>query len=133
MSELADQGRSREPNNLHKDVLDRLAMKIVGGAYGMGEALPIEAELCRTLGVGRSTLREAVRVLTSKGLLEVRPRNGTRVRPQSSWRRLDRDVVRWTFAAGPDDGLLSDLLEARLIIEPEAAALSASRPRPPTS
>ena len=112
---------------LHRIVLDSLAADIVGGRIGVGEALPTESDLCRTLEVGRSTLREAIRVLVDKGMLEVRPRSGTRVRERDQWRRLDSDVVRWTLADGPDPALFADLIEARRIFEPEAAALAAKR------
>jgi GntR family transcriptional regulator, galactonate operon transcriptional repressor len=112
---------------LHRTVLDRLATNIISGQYPVGEAIPTEAELCKSLSVGRSTLREAIRVLVDKGILEVRTRNGTRVRPRQDWRRLDADLIRWTFGYGPDPSLFADLIEARRIFEPAAAALAARR------
>jgi DNA-binding FadR family transcriptional regulator len=112
---------------LQDTVLERLARDIVRGRYGEGATLPTEADLAQEFAVGRSTVREAVRVLVSKGMIEVRPRNGTRVRLRSDWRQLDPDLVRWTFAEGPDPGLLHDLIEVRRIVEPEAAALAARR------
>lgn len=112
---------------LHRTVLDTLATDIISGHYPTGEALPTEAELCKSLSVGRSTVREAIRVLVDKGMLEVRTRNGTRVRPRQDWRRLDADLIRWTFGFGPDPALFADLIEARRIFEPAAAALAAER------
>ncbi len=112
---------------LHRTVLDTLAANIISGGYPIGEAIPTEAELCKSLAVGRSTLREAIRVLVDKGMLEVRTRNGTRVRPRQDWRRLDADLIRWTFGFGPDHALFADLIEARRIFEPAAAALAAER------
>jgi DNA-binding FadR family transcriptional regulator len=120
-------GSAASTRTLHRVVLDALAADIAGGAIGPGQALPTETELCQTLQVGRSTLREAIRVLVDKGMLEVRTRAGTRVRPRSDWRRLDADVIRWTTAQGPDTALFADLIEARRIFEPEAAALAARR------
>ncbi len=112
---------------LHRTVLDTLATNIISGLYPTGEAIPTEAELCKSLSVGRSTLREAIRVLVDKGMLEVRTRNGTRVRQRQDWRRLDADLIRWTFGFGPDPSLFADLIEARRIFEPAAAALAAER------
>ena len=115
------------PRTLQDTVLERLARDIVRGRYAEGAYLPTEAVLAAEFAVGRSTVREVVRVLVSKAMLEVRPRNGTRVRPRAQWRQLDRDLVRWTFAEGPDPALLHDLIEVRRIVEPEAAALAAER------
>jgi GntR family galactonate operon transcriptional repressor len=115
------------PRTLQDAVLERLARDIVKGRYGEATLLPTEAELAAEFAVGRSTVREVVRVLVSKAMLEVRPRNGTRVRPRAQWRQLDPDLVRWTFAEGPDPALLHDLIEVRRIVEPEAAALAAER------
>lgn len=112
---------------LQDTVLERLARDIVKGRFAEGALLPTEADLAAEFAVGRSTVREAVRVLVSKAMLEVRPRNGTRVRPRSQWRQLDRDLVRWTFAEGPDPALLRDLMEVRRIVEPAAAELAAAR------
>jgi DNA-binding FadR family transcriptional regulator len=99
----------------------------VRGRYRPGELLPVEAELSAALAVGRSSLREAVRVLVDKGMLEVKPRIGTRVTPRTAWRRLDPDVIRWSLRGGPDPGFFAALIEARRIFEPAAAALAAER------
>lgn len=112
---------------LHRLVIDRLATEIISGAVAAGDLLPVEAELCVALGVGRSSIREAMRVLADKGMVEVRTRTGARVLPRSSWKRLDADVVRWIVAAGADQEFLADLVEARRIFEPAAAAIAAER------
>ena len=112
---------------LHRKVVDMLAMQIIRGEYEAGSPLPVEAEVCRALGVGRSSVREAMRVLADKGMIEVRPRTGTKVLDRASWRRLDPDLVRWMLAAGGDQELLADLVEARRILEPAAAMLAAKR------
>lgn len=112
---------------LHRSVVERVAMDILGGLYPPGETLPSEVELGARLGVGRSSIREAMRVLADKGIVRVNTRTGARVNDRRLWRRLDPDVVRWTLAAGPDAEFLGHLIEARRIIEPEAAALAARR------
>ena len=111
--------------NLHGQVVKALGHGVLGGAYPAGELLPNEEELCRTLDVSRTALREAIKVLAAKGLLESRPRVGTWVRPQSSWNMLDPDVLSWRCATGPDAQFLRHLTEMREIIEPAAAALAA--------
>ena len=72
-------------------------------------------------------LRESVKVLASKGLLEVRPKIGIRVRPRSEWNLLDPELLVWQFEAGMDDQLLRNLVEVRLIVEMGAAGLAAMR------
>src|SRR3546814_6993652 len=71
--------------------------------------------------------REAVRILAAKGLVESRPKTGTRVSPQAKWHLLDPDVLSWIFEFEPGDDLLASLFELRKIVEPEAAALAAQR------
>lgn len=112
---------------LHRQVVEHIALQIIGGEYPAGSFLPVEADLCDMLGVGRSSVREAMRVLTDKGMVEVRTRSGARVLGRESWRRLDPDVVGWTLSRGADRQFLSDLVEARRIFEPAAAALAAER------
>nr|WP_315428943.1 FadR/GntR family transcriptional regulator [uncultured Albidiferax sp.] len=111
--------------NLHGQVVKALGHGVLGGTYPAGELLPNEEELCRTLDVSRTALREAIKVLAAKGLLESRPRVGTWVRPESSWNMLDPDVLSWRCATGPDAQFLRHLTEMREIIEPAAAALAA--------
>lgn len=104
-----------------------LGSRILGGAYPPGEALPREDELCRMLGVSRTSVREAVKVLSAKGLVEARRRGGVRVLPRSDWRLLDPVVLSWHPAIQDDEALLAGLLEARRIVEPAAAELAARR------
>jgi DNA-binding FadR family transcriptional regulator len=120
-------GQPLRKGRLHRAVVDRLALDIVRGRHRAGALLPVEADLSAALEVGRSSLREAVRVLVDKGMLEVKPRIGTRVTARGAWRRLDPDVIRWTLSAGPDPEFFSALIEARRIFEPAAAELAAKR------
>ena len=110
---------------LHGQVVHELGRRVVGGGYPAGALLPNEELLCQELQVSRSALREAVKVLAGKGLLEPRPRIGTRVRPRALWNLLDPDILAWHCATGADAAFLHHLTELREIIEPAAAALAA--------
>jgi DNA-binding FadR family transcriptional regulator len=115
------------PKSFHAAVVDRLAAMIIGGDSGMGSQLPTEGELCATMGVSRTILREAVKTLVAKGMLVTGPRTGTRTRTPADWNLLDPDVIRWRLEAGVDQAFVRDILELRLAIEPEAAKLAAQR------
>lgn len=105
-----------------------LGRKIVDGTYPPEETLPIEPDLAEALGVGRTALREAIKVLSGKNLLDTGRRSGTKVLPPESWNALDPEVIRWSMAS-PEQAklLLADLTEMRRVIEPAAAALAAER------
>jgi DNA-binding FadR family transcriptional regulator len=108
----------------------RLAEPILAGDLKPGEVLPNEVQLCADLAISRTALREAIRVLAAKGLIETKPRTGTRVRPRESWNLLDPDVLGWRHYGVPDLGFVRSLMEARHIIEPAAAELAAERATP---
>ncbi|MER5177264.1 FadR/GntR family transcriptional regulator [Streptomyces sp. NPDC002896] len=114
---------------MHQRVVDELGLRIVGGAWEPGQPLPVEDVLATEIGVSRGALREAVKALVAKGMLDVRPRTGTRVLPPEHWNHLDRDVLRWQ-QAGDSAALLRDTGELRRIVEPEAARLAAGRADP---
>lgn len=114
---------------MHQRVVDELGRRIVGGAWQPGEPLPVEDALAAEIGVSRGVLREAVKALAAKGMLQVRPRTGTRVLPPEHWNHLDRDVLRWK-QTGDATALLRDTGELRRIVEPEAARLAAERAGP---
>ncbi|MGY0398399.1 MAG: FadR/GntR family transcriptional regulator [Ostreibacterium sp.] len=103
------------------ETLSTLSSDIVGKRWKEGEALPKESDLVEELGVSRSVIREACRILGAKGLIKSRTSDGTRVQPRSLWRLLDPDVMEWRLKAGDRDDLLRDLLQLRLIIEPGIA------------
>ena len=111
--------------NLHGQVVHELGRRIVGGTCPPGQALPNEEDLCRELGVSRTALRESVKVLAAKGLVESRPRIGTRVRANEDWNMLDPDVLAWRCATLPDAHFVLQLNEMREIIEPASAGLAA--------
>ncbi|RYZ60112.1 MAG: FadR family transcriptional regulator, partial [Proteobacteria bacterium] len=104
-----------------------LGVRILKGELPEGHVFPDELELASQLGISRSVLREALRVLSAKGLVEARPRTGTRVCPRRQWSLLDPDLLAWRFEARPSRKFLRDLFELRLMVEPEAAALAATR------
>lgn len=108
-------------------VIEALGRAIVGGTYQPGELLPREAELTEEYEVSRTSVREAMKVLSAKGLVEIRPKVGTRVRPMSLWNTFDSDLLVWTYEEGRGAGLMRDLVELRQIVEPSAARLAASR------
>ena len=110
------------------DALEKLGRRIASGSIAEGETLPIEPELATELNVSRSTVREVVRTLIALGMVEVRPRIGTRVRPSGEWNLLNRDVLRWMSPEdAPNPVILAAIGEARHVFEPSAAALAAER------
>jgi DNA-binding FadR family transcriptional regulator len=112
---------------LHGEVVHLIGLRIVSGELAPGQALPPEDELTSDIAVSRTVLREAVRVLAAKGLVEARPKTGTRVRPRTAWNILDPDVLNWRIEAGNDRTLYEEMTEVRLAIEPLAARLGATR------
>jgi len=112
---------------LHAQVARELGLQILEGKLAPGTVLPNETEFGQQLGVSRTALREAVKVLAAKGLVEVRRKTGTRIRPQHDWNALDPDVLNWQFSGKGFEVGIPDLLELRLIIEPAGARLAAER------
>lgn len=111
--------------NLAYQVVEELGTAIVSGFYGAQNPIPIQGNLHKQYGTSRSTLREAVKVLTAKGLLGARPRQGTWVEPEENWNWLDADVLRWSRGAELSWPLLRELAQFRLAVEPKAAAIAA--------
>jgi DNA-binding FadR family transcriptional regulator len=114
--------------NLHGHVVQVLGQRIVSGALKPGEVLPPEATMADEMDVSRTSLREAMKVLSAKGLVEARPKVGTRVRDARFWNQLDADVLAWRCSSMPTMDFVEKLSEMREIIEPAAAA-SAARHR----
>jgi GntR family transcriptional regulator, galactonate operon transcriptional repressor len=116
------------PESLHNRVTRALALQLIRAERnGQLIAFPNEAELCKQVGVSRSILREAVKVLENKGMVQVRPRSGTKARPRTDWNQLDPDILNWQSELKPDPRFLRDLCEVRLAIEPIAAGFAALR------
>jgi DNA-binding FadR family transcriptional regulator len=112
--------------NLTFRVMEDLGVAIVTGRYSEDNPFPIEAMLCEQYGVSRSVLREAVKMLTAKGLLGARPRHGTWVQPEHGWNFLDPDVLRWLLERKLSFQLLAEFTQMRMAVEPVAAAMAAT-------
>jgi GntR family galactonate operon transcriptional repressor len=125
VSSAAPEDRNYHRGGVHGRLVHELGRAIVGGGYIVGQALPTEADLMAEFGSGRSAVREAVKVLTAKGLVRARTKAGTVVQPETSWNLLDPDVLAWRYEADPTDKQLEDLSGMRIAFEPEAARLAA--------
>ena len=121
---LSDEGTPQLGRNLTYGLLDSLGRAIVTGRFDH-DPFPTEAELAKQHSVSRSVTREAVKMLTAKGLLSARPRQGTVVQPTTSWNLFDTDVLRWLLERQFSVNLLRQFNQLRVAIEPEAAALAA--------
>jgi DNA-binding FadR family transcriptional regulator len=110
--------------SLHDKVVRHLALQILKGGV---TTLPNEADLGKELRVSRSILRESIKVLAAKGLLEVGPKTGTRVRPRKEWNLLDPQLLEWISENGIEEHFFENLSELRSILEPKAAELAALR------
>jgi GntR family transcriptional regulator, galactonate operon transcriptional repressor len=106
---------------------ESIGRRIVSGNWKPGSVLPSFDQLADEFSVSRLSVREAMRALAAKGLVDSKPRRGTVVRPRSDWSRLDPDVLTWQIGDAPNAAFVRSLFEARSIIEPEAAALVALR------
>ncbi|GLQ52522.1 FadR/GntR family transcriptional regulator [Dyella flava] len=119
--------RATDARNLHGHVVRELGRRIVTGEFRSGDVLPREEVLAESMQVSRTALREALKVLSAKGLIEARPKIGTRVRAMEYWNQLDADVLSWRCISMPTDDFIEKLVEMREIIEPAAAAAAARR------
>lgn len=111
---------------LHGRVVDELGLKILSGRLEAGAIVDTE-ELAAEYDVSRTVVREALKVLAGKGLIDARPRRGTFVRERMNWNLLDPDVLRWQFDSVTDLSILEKLHEVRVMVEPAAAQLAAIR------
>lgn len=99
---------------------------IISGKIEPGATVPREAELAQRYDVSRNTLREAMKSLSAKALVEISPRRGTIVLPKARWNMLDKDVIDWIGPAlWTDKIFLTEILVMRAAIEPVAAAQAA--------
>lgn len=114
-------------NSITFDVTNHLGREIISGRYPPGSIMPNEAEISATFSVSRSAVREAVKMLTAKGLVESRPRRGTQVLPSNGWNFFDREVLVWLREGHPDPSIIVELLQLRLGVEPQAAFIAATQ------
>lgn len=116
------------PTGIAKDTVNILGQRIANDIYSQDEIMPTEPELAASLGVSRTTIRDAIKVLSGMGLVRTARRYGTRVRPVKEWNLLDSDLVGWHNLNHPRiKRMYSETTELRTIIEPAAAALAAQR------
>ena len=117
-------------SNLSHRVTQELGRAIVCGDYVADDSFPTEAELCLKFGVSRTAVREAVKMLSAKGLVSSKPRQGIRIMPEEDWNILDPDLLQWSLEGNPTRRVLKEFFQMRIAIEPEAAALGARFSRP---
>jgi DNA-binding FadR family transcriptional regulator len=120
-------GRTYRQRNLHSHVVREIGSRIVRGSLKPMDVLPDEESMVNQLGVSRTVVREAIKVLSAKGLVETRTRRGTVVLQDRFWNRFDPDVLSWIDESGHDAQFLKHLTEMRKIVEPAAASLAAER------
>lgn len=116
--------------NLNDQVARELGLRVIRGEFAPGEALPTETELAVEFGVSRPVVREGLRQLVSKGMVEARQKRGTIVCPTNEWNHLDSGLLAWFKESGRLRPYLTDLVEIRLMVEPNAAAMAAERATP---
>jgi DNA-binding FadR family transcriptional regulator len=112
--------------SLVKRVVNQLVASIVNGEY-QDNVLPPQVILSKQHGVSRTIMREALSVLISRRMLDVRPKTGTRIKPASEWLVIDAEVAEWRLRAVPDPDCIARLMEFRTLVDPPAAALAATR------
>lgn len=121
-------GRSAA-RNFHSFVINEIGMGVASGAFPVGSTLPGDAEMIDRYDVSRTVLREAVKTLEAKGLVEARAKVGTRVLPRSRWNLFDPQVLYWIFHAPPEAGFAESLSDVREGLEMQAVALAAGHAR----
>jgi DNA-binding FadR family transcriptional regulator len=111
--------------NFHSYVINEVGRAIVSGDMPVGSSLPGDAEMMDRFGVSRTVLREALKTLEAKGLVEARAKVGTRVLPQSRWNLFDRQILTWKLESGPSPAFLSAFALVRESLEIQAARQAA--------
>jgi DNA-binding FadR family transcriptional regulator len=112
---------------LHGSIARKLGIAIVSGRYQPGDLLDGEVASSEQFAVSRTAYREAVRILAAKGLVDARPKVGTRINAKLKWNLLDPDVLVWIFESEPDLDVLNYLFELRNVVESAAAGFAATR------
>lgn len=111
--------------SLSTQVARELGRRIVAGNFKPDSLLDDEASLAERYQVSRLVIRDAVKILVGKGMLDVRRGIGTRIRPRNDWVLLDDDVLAWHLSAPPNEDFLRQLMDVRLAFEPKAARWAA--------
>lgn len=116
-----------ESRNLTHHLVNEIGLGIVKGQYSSEQGFPTEAEICESFEVSRTATREAIKMLSAKGLIVSRPKKGISIQPQDKWNLFDTDVLDWLLKSSPSSEMLKDFTQLRIAIEPEAAALAAKQ------
>lgn len=122
--ELSKQ-QTASQKNLSYIIAGNLGQQILKGVYLPSSILPSESELSEKFQVSRTAIREAIKILASKGMLLARPRIGTRVMPSSNWNFLDQDLLNWWINSEEQAVVINHFQFIRLAIEPQACYLAA--------
>ena len=111
--------------NLSDQVAALIGQRIARDEYRDTGTLPSEEVLRTEFAVSRTAIREAIKMLASKGIVESRPRTGIRILPKEQWNFLDADLLNWSVNAAPEN-IARDFLCLRRAIEPNACAAAAT-------
>ena len=122
--------RTFSQRSIHGRIAHEIGQQILRGDLAPGEVLPNETDLGTNFGVSRTVLREAIKVLAAKGLVESRTKVGTRVKARDQWNMLDPDVLSWSLASHDAEAYALAVSEMRRVLEPAGAALAAQRATP---
>jgi DNA-binding FadR family transcriptional regulator len=119
MSQNEDPGQDEKiyQRTVVEQVMDRLKTLITSGTYKVGDKIPTEQELAERFGIGRSSIREAIKIFQYLGILESRVPKGTFLQPRS---RISTEAIAWAMLLGDDD--MWEIIELREIIEQRAFA-----------
>jgi DNA-binding FadR family transcriptional regulator len=124
------QSETKTKNNLHVKFARNIGERILLGEFAPGNLLPNEAAWGKAFGASRTVVREALKTLMAKGLIESRPKIGSRVLPRTMWNILDRDVLEWHHAAVDRHAFIQSTQEVRRLVEPGVALLAAIKRTP---
>ena len=127
MTSAKTRAQTPRPGSRSAQLAAELGRRIVGQVYPPASVLPPEASLLQEFGISRTVVRDAIKSLESKGLLQARQRVGTAVTPSAEWNMLDAEVLAWVAQSGADPDFLVRLTELRQIVEPGACALAAQK------
>lgn len=116
---------AQRPANLASAVAAELVERIVRGVHPPGAPLPPEPALCEAFSVSRTVVREAVKMLQEKGLVQVRQGAGTMVTAPTMWNMLDELVLTASIAQDEGLGILDDLVVTRRLLEADMANVAA--------
>lgn len=125
---MKSSSKSKLPKSVARSAMHEIGLAIIRGEFPAGSILPNEEALATRTGVSRPALREAIKVLSGKGLVRTARRYGSRVCPRSEWNLLDPEVLAWHLADPVNwPEFLRDTVEMRQLLEPTTAALAAQR------